>query len=52
VLAAAAREARGDCAGLTHAYYNLLVRLADGAAPAPDCYKHLQDTTSGLIFIM
>jgi hypothetical protein len=46
-LAAAAREARGDYAGLTHAYYNLLVRLADGAAPAPDCYYHLQDTTSG-----
>jgi hypothetical protein len=47
VLAAAAREARSDYAGLTHAYYNLLVRLADGAAPAPDCYKHLQATTSG-----
>jgi hypothetical protein len=47
VLAAAAREARGDYAGLTHAYYNLLVRLADGADPAADCYKHLQDTTSG-----
>jgi hypothetical protein len=46
VLAAAAREARGDYPGLTHAYYNLLVRLADGAAPAPDCYRHLQDTTS------
>jgi hypothetical protein len=47
VLAAAAREARGDYAGLTHAYYNLLVRLADGAAPAPDCYMHLQ-AMSGL----
>jgi hypothetical protein len=46
VLAAAVREARGDYAGLTHAYYNLLVRLADGCTPAPDCYKHLQDTTS------
>jgi hypothetical protein len=48
VLAAAAREARGDYAGLTHAYYNLLVRLADGAAPAPGCYRHLQDTTVGM----
>jgi hypothetical protein len=49
VLAAAAREARGDYTGLTHAYYNLLVCLADGAAPAPDCYKHLQDTTVGMV---
>jgi hypothetical protein len=47
VLAAATREARPDYAGLTHAYYNLLVRLAAGADPAPDCYWHLQDTTTG-----
>ena len=47
VLAAATREARPDYAGLTHAYYNLLVRLAAGADPAPDCYRHLQDTTTG-----
>jgi hypothetical protein len=47
VLAAAAREARPDYAGLTHSYYNLLVHLAAGADPAPDCYMHLQDTTSG-----
>jgi hypothetical protein len=44
VLAAATREARPDYAGLTHAYYNLLVRLAAGD-PAPDCYRHLQQTT-------
>jgi hypothetical protein len=46
VLAAATREARTSYAGLVHGYYNLVARLADGAAPAPDCYIHLQDTTS------
>ena len=46
VLAAATREARPDYAGLTHAYYNLLVHLAAGADPAPDCYSQLQDTTT------
>jgi hypothetical protein len=45
-LAVATREARTDYAGLTHRYFNLLVRLADGAPPAPDCYYNLQDTTS------
>jgi hypothetical protein len=45
VLAAAAREARADYAGLTHRFYNVLVRLAASAASAPECYKHLKATT-------
>jgi hypothetical protein len=46
-IAAATREARPDYAGLTHAYNNLLTRLAEGADPAPDCYMNLQDTGDG-----
>jgi hypothetical protein len=46
VLAAASRESRADYAGLTHRYVNLLARLATGADPAQDCYKHLKDTTT------
>jgi hypothetical protein len=48
VLATATREARADYAGLTHAYYNLIARLAEDAAPAVDCYLHLQGTTVDL----
>jgi hypothetical protein len=44
VLAAAVREARADYAGLTHAFYNMVARLATDAIPAPDCYWYLHDT--------
>jgi hypothetical protein len=46
ILSAATRKARAEYAGLTHRYYNLLVRLADGT-PASDVYYFLQDTTTG-----
>jgi hypothetical protein len=47
VLAAAAREGRRDYAGMTHRYYKMIVRLADGApADVAECYRPLRSTTA------